>query len=152
MLAASDGSYPAAGVIFDADGDLYSTTYQGGSSNTGTVFNLAPPAAPEGTWTKTTLYSFAGGSDGANPWGDLVFGSRSLYGTTSNGGSGTFGTGTVFKLTPPGKGEATWTEAVLHSFAGGSDGASLSYPLIFSTTKMQPEVGASLRRFSHDES
>jgi uncharacterized repeat protein (TIGR03803 family) len=64
------------------------------------------------------VYSFAGGSDGANPYADVIQGSDgNFYGTTYNGGAGSLGT--VFKLTPSG------TETVLHSFAGGSiDGAN----------------------------
>jgi uncharacterized repeat protein (TIGR03803 family) len=43
-----------------------------------------------------------------------------LYGTTHLGGIGDYGT--VFKLTPPAKGQTVWTETVLYSFKGGSDG------------------------------
>lgn len=61
------------------------------------------------------LHSFAGGADGQQPTGDLVRDKKGdLYGTTNTGG--TFGFGTVFKITPRGG------ETVLYSFSGGADG------------------------------
>jgi uncharacterized repeat protein (TIGR03803 family) len=105
----SDGRKPEAGLIGDEAGNLYGTTYSGGSNNCGTVFEIAPNGA------ETVLYSFRGGNDGENPEAGLIADSAgNLYGTTLVGGSGGFGT--VFKLAPNG------TETVLHTFAGGSDG------------------------------
>jgi len=69
------------------------------------------------------LYSFQGGSDGANPRASLIEVNGTLYGTTSAGGSTTnVGCGTVFSLTPPAMPGGSWTEAVLHAFTGGLDG------------------------------
>jgi uncharacterized repeat protein (TIGR03803 family) len=51
----NDGSQPWAGVIFDSAGNLYGTTYLGGTSNSGTVYQLAPPAQQGGSWTETVL-------------------------------------------------------------------------------------------------
>ncbi len=66
----------------------------------------------------TTLYNFAGGNSGANPSaGVTIGGNGSLFGTTPYGGSA--GYGTIYELTPG----TPWTETVLHSFQGGSDGA-----------------------------
>jgi len=64
--------------------------------------------------TEHLLYSFAGNPDGAGPYASLVRHSGVFYGTTFSGG--TFGDGTVFKVTTTGK------ETVLHSFSGGADG------------------------------
>ena len=101
----SDGNYPYADVIKDAQGNLYGTAYVGGSGNNGVVFKLAPDG------TETVLHSFAGGSDGANPYAGVIADTAgNLYGTTVYGGSSNLGT--VFKLAPDG------TETVLHSFAG----------------------------------
>jgi uncharacterized repeat protein (TIGR03803 family) len=47
-----DGAEPYAGLIFDASGNLYGTTYQGGVDGAGTVFELTPIAG--GSWTETT--------------------------------------------------------------------------------------------------
>jgi uncharacterized repeat protein (TIGR03803 family) len=124
----TDGVLPAAGLIFDAAGNLYGTTSAGGSYSGGTVFELTPAAG--GTWTEKVLYSFGNDADGATPYAGLIFDAAgNLYGTTFYGG-GTYALGTVFELTPAAGG--TWTEKVLHSFTGnGTDGANLSAGLIF---------------------
>jgi uncharacterized repeat protein (TIGR03803 family) len=128
----SDGAYPEAGVALVSSGALYGTTYGGGSAGLGTVFVVTPS---QSGWTEKVLYSFQGGVDGANPLADLVFGSGGvLFGTTLQGGSvtnsnGTFSNwGTVFALTPVGGG--TWTESVIYTFTGGSDGGSPESPVI----------------------
>lgn len=88
-----DGEYPYASVIRDAAGHLYGTTYGGGASGWGTVFEIDP------TGKETVLYSFAGAADGASPEGGLVQDAAGhLYGTTKYGGA--FGAGTVFELSP----------------------------------------------------
>ena len=109
-----DGAAPLAGLIFDAAGNLYGTTANGGADNNGVVFKLTP--GPDGTWTESVLYSFTGGADGANPWlAGLVFDAAgNLYGMTEGGGGS--GRGVVLKLTP--NPDGTWTESVLHSFTG----------------------------------
>ncbi len=75
-----------------------------------------------------TLYTFTGGNDGRYSEGSLTFDqSGNLYGTTFSGGA--YNLGAVFKLTPSPKGG--WTEIVLHSFAGGGDGAGPDAGVIF---------------------
>jgi uncharacterized repeat protein (TIGR03803 family) len=121
-----DGANPAAGLIFDAAGNLYGTTTGGGTSGYGTVFELTPMGG--GGWTETILYSFGNGTDGAIPYAGLIFDAAgNLYGTTFGGGP-YGGAGTVFELTPTAGGG--WTETVLHSFNGG-DGANPVAGLIF---------------------
>lgn len=102
----------SAGLIFDQSGNLYGTAGSlCGTGKSGTVFELTPNGS--GGWTETVLHSFKG-RDGRSPYAGLVFDqSGNLYGTTFQGGA--YGYGTVFKLTPNGKG--SWTESVLHSFA-----------------------------------
>jgi uncharacterized repeat protein (TIGR03803 family) len=69
--------------------------------------------------TEKVLHAFSGGSDGSEPYGGVVFDQAgNLYGTTQFGG--THAQGNVFRLTHTTLG---WRETVLHSFAGGSDGA-----------------------------
>jgi len=104
----TDGSFPGAGLIWDAAGNLYGTTSAGGASNGGTVFKL------DATGTETVLYSFTG-MDGKNPVAGLVRDAAgNLYGTTQLGGA--FDLGTVFKL------DTTGVETVLHSFHGRDGG------------------------------
>ncbi|MGH6812047.1 MAG: choice-of-anchor tandem repeat GloVer-containing protein [Methylocella sp.] len=116
----SDGYMPMAGLILNSNGALFGTTQLGGGpANSGTVFKLKPPVPPATTWTEKVLYSFKGGSDGAQPFAGLIFDSHgALYGTTGFGG-GLPDAGTVFKLTPPVPPATLWTETVLHSFPGG---------------------------------
>jgi uncharacterized repeat protein (TIGR03803 family) len=124
----SDGGAPSAGLIADEHGALYSTTRSGGISNNGTVFKLTPPPKGQTGWTETVLYSFCSQpscSDGAFPFAGLIGDEQgAFYGTTAGGGVGN--NGTVFKLTPPPKGQTGWTETVLYSFCSQpscSDGA-----------------------------
>lgn len=110
-----DGAYPQAGLVVDGKGNLYGTAAAGGGAGScnqffdynngcGTVFKLSPPASHGGPWTETTLHSFAGGSDGANPWAPLTSdGKGGFYGTTYTGGNESTcgpGCGTVFHVVP----------------------------------------------------
>jgi uncharacterized repeat protein (TIGR03803 family) len=91
----SDGAVPISGLIQGVDGNFYGTTYLGGADGLGTIFKITSSGA------LTTLYSFTGGSDGANPWGGLVQANDgNLYGTSQAGG--TYGFGTVFQIAPTG--------------------------------------------------
>jgi uncharacterized repeat protein (TIGR03803 family) len=107
---AKDGAYPQDSLIFDTAGNLYGTTFNGGPANAGTVFEMSSKGVIH------LLYSFAGGSDGANPIARLAMDKNgNLYGTTSAGGAS--GNGTVFEVSTAGK------HNVLYSFGAGSDGA-----------------------------
>jgi uncharacterized repeat protein (TIGR03803 family) len=126
----TDGAHPQARVIVGPDGNLYGTTYSGGTGNClefpgcGVVFKLSPPStfcrSVQCPWNETVLYRFPGGPAGGNPGlGDLLFDSQgNIYGTTESGGE--MGLGTVYELTPS---NGTWVETVLHRFSGGTDGA-----------------------------
>ncbi|HKD59825.1 MAG TPA: choice-of-anchor tandem repeat GloVer-containing protein [Terracidiphilus sp.] len=94
----SNGSYPTAGLIADANGNLFGTTSQGGAGY-GTVFEIAKTSSGYAS-TPTTLVSFIG-SDGSSPDGGLIVdGNGDLFGTTTGGGSA--GTGTAFEITGSG--------------------------------------------------
>lgn len=101
----SDGANPyGADLIFDQAGNLYGTTYDGGtgscSGGCGTVYKLTPS---NGSWTESVLYSFVQSGDGQHPWGGVNFDSSgSLYGTTVYGGA--YGKGAIYQLTPSGSG------------------------------------------------
>lgn len=114
---APDGVFPYGAVLFDSAGNIYGTTYYGGTNGIGAVYKLSPTTS--GEWNETVLYSFQNGNDGNSSISNLVFDTAgNLYGTTSEGG---LGSGTVFKLTPGPNG--TWTESIPHSFQGPPDGA-----------------------------
>jgi len=109
----ADGNSPMAGVVRDAKGNLYGTTYYGGSEQCGScgvVFKVAPDG------TETVLHTFTGApNDGAWSIAGLTLDSSgNLYGTTTYGGAHDWGT--LFKVAPDS------TETVLYSFSGGNDG------------------------------
>lgn len=98
-FSGSNGNAPVGQLMF-SDGNLFGTTYQGGAFGNGTtlggtVFKLSPAGS---SWDATLLYSFTGGSDGSNPVSGVVRDSKgNLYGVTGSGG---FGVGVVYEVTP----------------------------------------------------
>ena len=113
----NDGAYPETALVQGSDGNFYGTTYDGGTSNCGTVFKMSANG------TLTSLYSFTGGIDGANPETALVQASDgNFYGTINYGG--TSNSGTVFKISADG------ALTSLYSFTGGNDGANPGSSLV----------------------
>jgi uncharacterized repeat protein (TIGR03803 family) len=121
----TDGKYPWAGLLLDAAGNLYGTTFEGGTftvcaGGCGVVFELSP--AENGKWTESILLDFGSGyTDAYTPDnGSLIIDSAgNLYGTS--GGGGTYGSGTVFELSPAAGG--SWTETTLYNFGAAGDGS-----------------------------
>jgi hypothetical protein len=93
-----DGASPEAGVSFDKLGNIYGTTYYGGSSKyigSGVVYKLAHGASG---WTETVLATFLDGPHGGNPMGEVNFDAAgNIYSTTSFGGK-FHSYGTVFRI------------------------------------------------------
>lgn len=129
----ADGGSPRDSVVFDKAGNLYGTTFQGGTGTCmgggcGTVFELSPN---NGTWTETVIHTFtgslSGGSDGADPSAGLIFDkSGNLYGTATYGGPN--GQGVAFELIPS---NGTWSESVIYSFLGAPYGGGPVGGLLF---------------------
>jgi uncharacterized repeat protein (TIGR03803 family) len=98
-------------VIRDPEGNLYGTTVFGGAADAGVVYKL------DAAGNYTALYSFTGGSDGAQPVTGVIRDSAgNFYGTTTNDGA-TFGA-VVYRL------DTTGNYTVLCSFTGGADGGT----------------------------
>jgi len=115
-----DGTNPSySGIVAQGrDGNMYSTTGNGGTFNLGTVFKITPAG------TLTVIYNFDG-PHGSEPYGGLTLGTDgNFYGTAFGGGK--FGYGTVFQITPGG------TVTVLHNFAS-TDGSNPHAPPIQGT-------------------
>ncbi len=109
----ADGSLPYGGLVRDGQGNLYGTTYWGGTGGMGTVFKVTE------TGTEQVLHNFNGGTDGGFPYAGLLGDQNVAYGTTYYGGP--VGNGTVFQVTADG------TETILHSFCSSpfcADGRS----------------------------
>lgn len=107
-----NGAIPIGTLARDASGNLFGTTWEGGTANLGTVFEYSAAGAYK------VLYSFQGGAarDGLNPTAAVALDpGDNVYGTTFTGGTNNLGV--VFKVTPSG------AETILHSFAGGADGS-----------------------------
>ena len=122
----SDGAYSFGNVVEGQSGNLFGTTVYGGmygdcdnydGFGCGIAYMLTPAL---GGWKETVLWNFGQGNDGQMPYAGMIFDKAgNLYGTTARGGQ--YGQGTVFQLTPSGSG---WTENILYSFQGESDGSS----------------------------
>jgi uncharacterized repeat protein (TIGR03803 family) len=131
-----DGEFPIRAVTIGSNGSVYAATAGGGegsctfdseSNGCGTVVNLTPlptfAKTPLTPWLEKLLYRFAGQPDGGVATTTLIFDHNgNLYGTSDHGG--TSNDGAVFELSPSGGGN--YTETILYSFLGGTDG---SHPL-----------------------
>ena len=109
------------GLIMDATGNIF-----GGTVNT--IFELSPNG--NGGWTPTLIQVVSGTGDCAEAT-PLFDKAGNLYGTTKVGGANV--AGTVYKLTPvtTGKKKGTWTERILYSFKGVTDGYEPQAGIVF---------------------
>jgi uncharacterized repeat protein (TIGR03803 family) len=107
----SDGANPAGSLVQGSDGNFYGLTRDGGAYGTGAVIELSSAG------TESVLVSLGAGTDGANPFGDVLLGSDgSFYALARNGGAN--GAGAVLQITSGG------SESVVYSFAAAPDGAA----------------------------
>jgi len=144
-LLAGDGAGPDAGLILDSHGNLFGTTFAGGTSDScspykcGTVFEMSP--ANGGGWTETVIHNL--GSIDGHPGAPLTMHSHgNLYGT----GAGFSGDGAVFELVPGSNG--SWREVILHQFRANGDGSGPgsavtldSSGLLYGTTSIGGKYG-----------
>ncbi len=135
----TDGQLEWGGLLLGSGGVLYGTATAGGSygfihtktevvNGYGTIFEVIPPAKGQTAYTTRVIHSFTGGSDGKFPYGSLIADKNGqLYGITT----GSFAyAGSVFRLSPPAKGQTQWVLTPLHIFTGKSDGNSPQGDLI----------------------
>lgn len=122
-----DGFAPSGLTIHD--GKLYGFTWGGSgtcSGGCGTVYELAPPRAGGHAWTYKRLHTFTGTTAAHGPFGNPLIDRRGdLYGMAYSGGPTAptgcapfKGCGEVFKLTPPGRGDADWSKSTVWAFDG----------------------------------
>ena len=130
----SDGADPKAGLTLDPNGNLYGTTFSGGSAGFGTAYQL------DTANSETVLYNFTGNADGGNPFGGLTRDTNCvLYGTTENGGRGIGENGGRHLIDGPHgccKGVVYSlsgnSETVVYTFTGGNDGGTPAATLVLS--------------------
>lgn len=121
-LSSSDGQHPYAGLTMDSSGNLYGTTYVGGTHGRGIAYKLSSSG---GTWTESVLWNFGNTGDGYYPSsGMFLDGNGTLWGTT-NGGGLVFGAacppgcGTFFSLANV---AGVWVELPLFNFGAAGAG------------------------------
>jgi uncharacterized repeat protein (TIGR03803 family) len=123
FTASPDGNDPTGDLTFDASGNIYGTTFNGGGYSNGTVYEISPSG---GGWNESILYNFTGGLVGAAPNSGVIFdASGNLDGTATEGGENDFGT--VFQLTPSSSG---WIGNALWDFSENQDGYEITAGLI----------------------
>lgn len=118
VFTGADGNTPQGKLLLDSAGNLYGTTYQGGSNNSGVVYELSPTSG--GQWSTKTLYNFGGDSGGLCLGGLAEDAQGNLYGGTWRGG--TYDEGVVFKLTPGSNGQWAYTTLYTFTVAGPQTG------------------------------
>ncbi len=129
----NDGIHPYQGRLnWDTAGNLYGTTWDGGSHGDGTVFELSPNGS--GGWNEKVLLNFSGANGEAPVYGVAIDAAGNLYGTAPYGGpvtaSCSSGCGTVFELSPAANG---WIRRLIY----GPTGMNGSNP--FSTLSIDSE-------------
>ena len=136
-----DGDEPNGNLVVDSKGNVYGTTFYGGSkageckygvggaTGCGTVFKISRSTNNGEVWTEKIIHRFQGDQDGDNPAAGLVLKNGDLYGTTLTGGPGGGG-GTVFRLTPSKK-SGSWKKTILYGFNGTGGGLDVESTVIF---------------------
>ena len=110
-----DGRFPVSPLIFDRAGNLYGATYEGGTYDQGTVFELSPVGI---SWSETILHNFEETVDGALPVsGPVMDAAGNLYGTLYQGNTNS---GVVYELSPSG---GSWSSKVIYT-----SGDNVNYP------------------------
>ncbi len=154
-----DGAWPNGGLVLDALGSLYGTTFHGGyncphtaNEGCGTAYQLMPPAKKGGAWTETQTHVFTNHDDGTEPNSGVIFGpDQALYGAA---GGGAKGGGIVYRLTAAKDGQ--WNEKVLYEFSSDTYGymPSISFfsgQVLFGTTQALDHFAGSIFRLKQSQ-
>jgi uncharacterized repeat protein (TIGR03803 family) len=125
FYSASVGCYPTTGVVRNATGGLVTATRVFDTSTYSAIVDLSKSTTSGSQWVGKIMADFKNERFGKDVWGPLVVDVKgAVYGTVYAGG--TFGNGSVFKLTPASPGSTKWTKSILYNFRGGTGGTSPS--------------------------
>jgi uncharacterized repeat protein (TIGR03803 family) len=108
-----DGNYPASDLALDAQGNLFGTTFGGGASGQGTLYEMSPSSSG---WTETIRHSFGSSrKDGSNPETGVLLGKiqSHLYGSTVYGNAGVYRLWFI---------KGHWVEQTIHYFDSALNG------------------------------
>jgi uncharacterized repeat protein (TIGR03803 family) len=128
----ADGKDPKGSPVFDATGNLYGETWEGGMSDAGLVFALHPETG--GQWKEIVLQDVHCGDDGDDLSGGVTLHAHELYATTQGGGGdgcNRAGCGVVFDLTRNPSVSNGPSEQVAHAFSNATQGISPYGPVEF---------------------
>ena len=124
----NDGSGPGARLTVDQSGNVYGMAPTGGAYGLGTIYKINQGA--NGDWIFKVIHAFTGGADGGSgSAGRMILRNGRLYGAATTGG--TYGSGTVFEITPRG---ARWDFRTIYSFRGQPDGSFPYGALLFNSS------------------
>jgi hypothetical protein len=120
------GCIPEGNVVLDRSGRLYGLTSGCGALGNGVFFQLTPTES--GPWLESILHAFSS-TDGGGGSPSLALDTHAnvFYGTSYYAG----GFGVAYQIAPPVTRGGAWTDTVLHSFSGGSDGAYPVGPIVW---------------------
>ena len=141
----ADGGGPQAGLIIDAEGDLFGTTSSGGANSDGTVFEVTAPPAPAGLTLAPASDSGVQGDDITNVTTPAITGTGAAGDTVTlyNGGTllGTamVGTGGTWSITSSTLAAGSYSlTATQTDVAGNVSAASAALALTIKTTAAAP--------------
>jgi uncharacterized repeat protein (TIGR03803 family) len=142
----TDGFEPVPALVFDPAGNLYGSTYGGGTGQCqygcGTVFKLTRESG--GQWTESVLHSFQATGDGISTEGLALDAAGNVYGSTFLGGA--YSAGTVFELSPGTNG--SWTETLIEQFPSflRTGQVPLSGPIIDQLGNLYGTIGGGFKK------
>jgi uncharacterized repeat protein (TIGR03803 family) len=123
---------PYSGITFDASGNIWGTTKNGGVDGHGSIYELTTNGSGGYATQDTVFYSFTGGTDGKNPYAGFLSANGVFYGMTRQGGlqsgGASTGNGTIYEYTP-----GATSITTLYTFTGEPDGREANASLIMDT-------------------
>lgn len=133
LVANGGQAYLTATLVQAPDGTIYGVSAVGGTNKDGAIFELGTNGAFSVIYNFSAIAANSEGlytnGDGYSPMAGLILAGQTLYGTTSQGGTNSYGT--VFAVSTDGTGFTN-----LYNFTGGKDGANPGASLVLSGNRL----------------